>query len=225
MVKFSTKINAKLIAVKVKNGTLKKVYKGIYLEPRDSVSTYIEPILEKLGITGILTYSSALEFPNITSNAIYIEGDVNKKYTFIEDDFIIHVLQKNNKFTYPKEMLTNTSIKGIYKPTFEIGCLVQFITSSVYEKRSNKNLACELVIEKILKTYSGEISHAGDYFNTIGITAKEYGLLNSLEHFKHYFTTYYRKAHMDGDTKRIRMFLALKEELLMTPPIIFEEVK
>ena len=167
MVKFSTKRNAKLIAVKVKNGTLKKVYKGIYLEPRDSVSTYVELILEKLGITGILTYSSALEFPNITSNAIYIEGDVNKKYTFIEDDFIIHVLQKNNKFTYPKEMLTNTNIKGIYKPTLEIGCLVQFITSSVYEKRSNKNLACELVIEKILKTYSGEISHASDYFNTI----------------------------------------------------------
>lgn len=225
MIKFSTTRNAKLIASKVKKGTLKKVYKGIYLEPRDSVHTFIELILEKLGITGIITYSSALEFPNITSNAIFIEGSVNKKIIFNEDDFIIHILQKNNKFTYQKAMLTATSINDIFKPTLEIGCLIQFIDSSVYDKRSNKDLACELVIEKILKIYSGEISHAGDYFRTMSITAKEYDLLDAFEHFKKYFNEYYRKAHMEGDTKRIRMFLALKEELLSTPPIEFEEVK
>lgn len=214
----------KLITRKVKKNLLRKVYKGIYVEPRDELSNFAELILDKLGIKGVITYSSALEFPNNIENNLYIQGSVNKKYTFINESFIIHVLQANKRITYSKDMLEETSIDGIYKLNFDVACLIQFIPSSIFEKRSNKNLACKMIIEKILQNF-GEISQAREYFQSLERRATMYGLNEPFDILKTYFQDYYRKYYLTEDAKRVAMFTALRDELLTKPTTFYPAIK
>ena len=214
----------RLITSKVKRNLLRKVYKGIYLEPRDELSNYAELVVDKLGIKGIISYSSALEFPNNIENNFYIQGSVNKKYTFINEDFMIHVLQANKKIAYNGNMLEKTSIDGIYKLNFDVACLVQFIPSSIFEKRSNKNLACKMIIDKILQN-SGDISQAGEYFQSLKKRAILYGLDELYDILKIYFQDYYRKYYLTEDIKRVAMFTALRDELLTKPATFYPAIK
>ena len=224
MIKFSDERNMKLITRKVKRQFLRKVHKGIYLEPRDKLSNFAELVIDKLAIKGIISYSSALEFPNNIGDNLYIQGSVNKKYNFSEDNFMIHVLQANKKISYNGDMLEKTRIDGILKLNFDVACLVQFIPSSIFEKRSNKKLACKMIVEKILHNFGG-IDQAGEYFKALKRRSLIYGLEEPFEILKEYFQDYYRKYYLTKDTKRVAMFTVLRDELLIKPPIVYPAIK
>lgn len=225
MIKLGTRRNAKLIERKVKAGTLKKIYRGIYLEPRDKAVTYSEIILQTLGIQGIISYASALEYPkHIHNNTLYVVGNVNKKIHFKDDDLVIHVLKKGDTFTYWQEMLVPTDTSGLFVLEFDVACLVQFFPSSLFEKRSNKDLACAQIIQAILCQH-GDIAKADIYFRALQHKAKHYNLEKAFTALVAYFKTYYKTRHLSFDEKRLGMFEKVREYLLSTPPLIFPAKK
>ncbi len=221
MVYFATSLNTRKLSTKSSKGLIQKIYKGIYIDKIEDIKTNISAIIDKLGIeSGILFYKSAIEYDsNITEDTIYIlSKTTNKTIVLGNNNFKIILLKMSPKFNIKtRELITAVKNEKLLIPKKEYGYLLNFIKSSVFSKRSNKDLVCDLIIQDILNSFK-DIEHKDIYLNSIKQYATSIDMLDEYELFNNYFEEYYKAHYKDFDTKRIEMFTNLVSQLLITPP-------
>ena len=207
--------NRDKIISKHKKGLLYKVVNGIYVDESKHVYIYIEEILEKLGISGVVFYRSALEYPKaIQNNELFIVSDtINKKVVLGENkDLTVNVLRKSNPQLFKLTGLIHTNKKDILIPTFNYAILINFSNSSVFKKRANKDFACERIIDSCMNSFK-DIKYINLELSKIKADATKLGLLDEYANLEVYINTYIQQNYKDYDQKRVKLFKSLKEQL------------
>ena len=214
MIYFANQANSKKLSSKHQKGLITKIYRGIYVDNVSDIVKNIELILEYLEIKGVLFYKSAIEYPShITENKIYIVSEtVNKKIMLGNNDFRIEVFKLSKNSLINRRELSETYCSELYLPNPFYGLLLNFVKSNVYAKRANKDLACELIIKKVLSSLKSieyrdvYLKNIENYANGISMN-EEYGRLKS------YFDNYFQENYQNYDKDRIELFLQLRESL------------
>lgn len=212
---FTNERNRAKILLRHRKGLLYKVYSGIYVKEVKHIYIYIEEILEKLGISGVVFYRSALEYPKgIQNNELFIVSDAsNKKVVLGENrDLCIHVFKKTNPQLIKVTGLICTNKKDILIPSIHYAILINFSISSVFEKRANKDLACERIIDSCMNSFK-DIKYIDLELGKIKADATKLDLLDEYANLEVYINTYIEQNYKAYDEKRVKLFNALKEQL------------
>jgi len=214
---FSNDNNSKRILAKYKKGLLYKVVKGIYVKKAKYIYTYIEDILEKLEIKGVIFYKSAIEYPkNIQNSELFIVSEtINKKLFLGENkDLIVYVLKKPNIKFIKTFALQKTYKENIFIPNEHYALLINFSTSLVFQKRANKEFACVKIVDNCLKNFKNieliklELQKIKNNALVLNMEEEYYKLEN-------YITKYIQENYKNYDQNRIKLFKVLKEYLLL----------
>lgn len=212
---FTNEKNRAKILLKHRKGLLYKATNGIYVKDVKHIYIYIEEILEKLGISGVVFYRSALEYPKgIQNNELFIVSDtINKKVVLGENrDLTVHILKKTNPELFKLTGLIHTNKKDILIPTFYYAILINFSKSSVFEKRSNKDLACERIIDGCMSSFK-DIKYINLELGKVKTNAIKLDLLDEYINLEVYINTYIQENYKSYDQKRVTLFKTLKEQL------------
>jgi len=214
---FSNDNNSKRILAKYKKGLLYKVVKGIYVKKPKYIYTYIEDILEKLKIKGVIFYKSAIEYPkNIQNSELFIVSEtINKKLFLGENkDLIVYILKKPNTEFIRTFALQKTYKENIFIPNEHYALLINFSTSSVFQKRANKDFACVKIVDNCLKNFKNieliklELQKINNSALILKMEKEYYELEN-------YITKYIQENYKNYDQNRVKLFKVLKEYLLL----------
>jgi fido (protein-threonine AMPylation protein) len=225
MIYFSNKTNNRNLTNKAHKGILIKIYQGIYVEKKEDIILYLELIFDYLNIQGIVFYKSALELlhPSKMKELFIISTTINKKIVLKAGDynFAINVLKISNQNILGNIELQTFKDTQLKIPKLYYAILINFKDSKVFKKRSNKNLACQILIEEILSQFH-DIKHAKIYFGNLEVSAEKFDLMHEFIALKYYFTKYYTENFLDFDRKRIELFQNTQEQLLICESVLYE---
>ena len=137
----------------IRSDKVARIANGIYTSDLDTpvetqVRNNIVDILGHLGVNGILAYRSAVEFPDFGEDEMVISG--TRKRDIVMPGIVIHVYAANRRdlSTQFCHKLNGARFStGLYLPLAERAVLENLSTARSEEKKSNRDMACKLLID------------------------------------------------------------------------------
>jgi fido (protein-threonine AMPylation protein) len=214
MLVFSNPTNYSSISKNVKNGTIFKIYEGIYTNDQTKIDTLVD---EKLGdILQHLQVSATYAYKSAYNNS----GDV---VMVAAKDRTLQIGNKLIKIYKANEIEINNSIDrikikdGIYKSGPYRRILENLSSRAVDSKKIDNNLAID-DIHSVVYRNNADQSKIETFISNLEHIAKELNMAKELEKAKQYINDFSKSFlstyGVDYDYRRIEMFDKLFDEIV-----------